>query len=214
MKNKKDRLQFLKGKTKPVRTFIILLFVIFLLLLTYLVGSLLYMRNGLGGQGSSADIDPDEYFKDCTLLNGQCTDASCDKYSYCGDDSFQACRVYDCQDTYGVYTADLDGQGHIKNEPKPNMNQVLSEKDACSGDLQVLSQDCVNGSMQIKVKISTKGECKIGGFTLAFAETGTRANDFTAAGDGTYLVTADSCGTVSTITPQTEDGIALELSRK
>lgn len=215
MKNKNEKLDFLNGKTKTIRTFMFLLCFIFVLLLTYVVGTLLYLRNDFSGESTSTEINPDEYFKDCTLLSSKCVDETCRYYTQCGDQSYQDCRVYDCSNTYGVYTLDLEGKGHVNNDnPKPNLDVVKAQKEACQGDLSVLGEECVNGQTRLQVKIATAGDCQIGGFTLLFENMGAIAPDFVARGDGTYDITANSCGKLTTITPKTTGGISLELNRK
>lgn len=202
----------LHNKSEFLRTFMFLFCFIFILLLTYIVGSLLYTKdNYVSNEQQVVRIDPDEYFKNCQLLEKECLDIDCKYYSRCGDGNYQACRIYDCNDTYGIFTEDLNNKQNVSNQPKPDMEAIIEQKNACAGSMQVLSKECVAGKEEIKVKITTQGECKIGGFAVIFDGAGTEPNTFKELGDNTYAITALACGNVTQIVPATPNGISLEF---
>ncbi|MDD3006903.1 MAG: hypothetical protein PHX30_05000 [Candidatus Pacebacteria bacterium] len=184
---------------------------IFILLLTYIVGALLYTRDNYLPQQTGESIDPDEYFKSCKLLEAKCLDIGCKYYSRCGDGNYDSCRIYDCGDTLGVFTENVKGKQDANWQAKPDLAAVAAKKEACAGTMEVLSQECVGGKEQIKVKIVTEGECKIGGFAVIYEGIGTEPNSFEALENSIYSITALSCGTVSRIVPATENGISLEF---
>jgi len=212
MKSEKENEKVIsfKNKTELIRTFIFMLCFIFILLLVYVVGTLLYMRSSYQN-GYTTEMANDEYFENCELLADVCTNIDCEYYSYCGDESYEVCRVYDCDDTYGIFTENGKGVVNTKNEPKPDIVAISEQKKACNGSMQLLSEDCVDGKDVLKVEIKTEGECEIGGFTVIYEKIGARNNEFTALGDGLYTVTADTCGDLVKITPATKNGISLNF---
>lgn len=213
MREKKNRLSgLIKNKTEFLRTFMFLFCFIFILLLTYIVGALLYTKDNFEPTQTGAErINPDEYFKDCSILEPKCLDIGCNYYSRCGDDNYDVCKIYDCGDTFGIYTENLENKQSATRQAKPDLNAVKVKKEACAGKMDILSQDCVEGKEQIKVKIVTGGECKIVNFAVVFEGARTESSSFVAAGDNTYAITALACGTVSRIVPSTENGISLEF---
>ena len=213
MREKKNRLGgLMKNKTESLRAFMFLFCFVFILLLTYIVGVLLYTRDNFEPtQTGEERINPDEYFKDCSILEPKCLDISCNYYSRCGDDNYDVCKIYDCADTFGVYTENLENKQAATRQAKTDFNAIKAKKESCVGKMDILSQECVEGKEQIKVKIVTEGECKIGGFAVVFEGAGTESNSFVAVEDNTYAITALACGTVSRIVPATENGISLEF---
>jgi len=200
-----------QNKTEFLRTFMFLFCFIFILLLTYIVGALLYSRDSFIAQEGEKRINPDEYFKNCQILEKDCLDIDCNYYTRCGDGNYNVCRVYDCGDTFGVFTEDLEGKQDTKNPPKPDMGAILAQKDSCKGTMDILSDVCVEGKEKIKVKIVTEGECKIGNFTVIFEGAGTKNSTFKEIGDSIYEITAIACGKVSKVVPATPNGISLEF---
>lgn len=201
----------LQSRTEFLRTFMFIFCFIFILLLVYIVGTLLYTKDNYLPQQTGETIDPDEYFKDCKLLEAKCLDVGCNYYSRCGDGNYDTCKIYDCGDTFGVFTENTDGKQDANRQQKPDMTAIAAKKVACAGKMDVLSQECVEGKEKIKVKIVTQGECKIGGFAVIYEGIGTEPNSFVALEDSTYEITALACGTVSRIVPATENGISLEF---
>lgn len=213
MKNKNEKVAMLKRNAGPLKTFMYLLCVIFIVLLVYIVGGLMFLSDELsGGRGNA--VSQSEYFKDCEVLEDSCIDITCRHYTRCGDEAFQACTIYDCGREYGIYVEDFEGKSKMRKEAKPDLDAVKAKKEACQGNIYVLSQDCLNGKTEIKARIETVGECEIGGFNVIFEDAGVRVSDFTASGDGTYSITSNYCGKISSLTAKTRDGISLDLDRK
>jgi len=184
---------------------------IFILLLLYIVGVLIMMRGNFNVLQKNAALDSDAYFADCKLLEKDCNDTSCNLYTWCGDGDHSVCRIYDCGNNYGIFTKDLNNKIKTERKAKPDMKALDAQKDACSGSMQILQQDCVEGKMQVKVKLNTKGECKINTFALIYKDAGAQPNEFVSLGGDTYQITAYSCGTIDEIVPGTKDGIALDF---
>lgn len=202
---------FFGSRTEFLRTFMFVFCFVFILLLTYIVGSLLYTKDSFIAQEGESRINPDEYFKDCQLLEKECLDIDCKYYTRCGDGIYKSCRVYDCDKEFGIYTEDMNGVQNTDKQSKPDMDAILAQKDACAGAMNIISDECVGNKEKIKVKITTAGECKIGLFTVNFEGLGTRDTDFVDLGDGTYEITAVTCGKVSKVVPATPNGISLEF---
>ncbi|HEY5137814.1 MAG TPA: hypothetical protein VIJ25_00630, partial [Methylococcales bacterium] len=159
---------------------------------------------------NNATLDSDVYFKDCTILKENCTDVSCIFYNSC-DGVQKACTIYDCGTEYGIYIKHSDDKIETKKEAKPDAGAIAIQEDNCKGSMEILEQDCINNKFQAKVKITTKGECKIGSFVLSLQEYGNVQNASEPLGDGVYEVTADRCGTAIKIGPVTENGMFLEF---
>lgn len=196
-------------KVMFVRNFMFMLCLVFAILLTYIVGGLLLSKDSFSGVQQDAVQEADAYFSGCQILQENCMDSSCNLYDLCGGGSLNMCRIYDCTDTYGVFAQDVNGETKAKNEQKNDNKSVRAKKQACGASMQVLSQKCADGKMEAKVKLTPKGECKIGGFNVVYEGVGPQPNSFASLGDNTYSITVDKCGQISQIIPQTEDGIAL-----
>jgi hypothetical protein len=94
------------------------------------------------------------------------------------------------------------------------MNVRQAQRDACSGSMQTLEEKCVDGKMEVKVKLATKGECKINTFALIYKDQGAQPNKFSSLGDNTYSIEVYGCGTVDEIIPGTKEGLALDFLTK
>lgn len=200
------------SKAELLRVFILIFCFILLLLLAYVAGTLIYEKGDEPKGGKVAEvIDPDEFFKDCQLIESKCLDISCNYYSRCGDGRYEACRIYDCGDKLGVYTEDVDGKQNTERQAKPDKAVIQKRKQSCKGTMETLSDECVEGKEKIRVKIVTEGECEIVAFTVIFNEAQTKPNTFASLGDDTYEITATSCGNVTRIVPATKGGISLQF---
>lgn len=193
------------------RMLIFSLCMISLALLVYTAGTLFLARDNHDILPKSATEDSDVYFQDCKLLEKDCKDTSCNMYIWCGDGDHKVCRIYDCADTYGVFTTDLQDKIKTERKAKPDIEALQAQKDNCSGSIRRLEEKCVDEKMQVKVKLETKGKCEINTFALIYKDAGAQPNQFSAVGENTYLITAYGCGTVEQIIPGTKEGIALDF---
>lgn len=200
-----------KGHSLFAIKLIFFLSVIFLSLLAYVLASLFFNDSKAPENNQdSVVVEPAIQFKDCTILREACSNASdCSYFSLCGDGSYKICKIYDCGETYGVFTQDSEDKPVLQRKLKYDMNVIQAKKDACGNGLQIVEQKCVDGKMQVMVKLSPKGDCKIGIFTLLFEGTGAQPNSFTELQDHNYSITADTCGKITGIIPRTEEGIAI-----
>lgn len=206
MEDKSKNTGFLRGKPVSMKTFLFLLSLVFLILLTYIVGALILT----GDNYKSDTAESDEYFSDCSILEKDCTDASCSFYNSC-DGTKKVCRIYDCGSEYGIFMKDNDGQVGTKRKAKPDTAAVEAEKEACRGSMEILEQSCVNDEYQAKAKVITKGECEIGNFIVIFENEGAQSSKLTSLGNGTYAITVDHCGKAMEISPVSTSGIYLEF---
>ncbi|MDD3007207.1 MAG: hypothetical protein PHX30_06565 [Candidatus Pacebacteria bacterium] len=189
------------GKYKAV-----IIFFVFCLLFVF--GAFYFKDSLLPG----ATDNPDVYFKDCNILEENCLDAAkCELNIYCGDGNFKTCRVYDCGNSYGVFTEDLEGKTDFKNEIMPDEEVVFATREDCSGTMKVLSEECIEGKTEMKIKLALKGECEIESFATIFENIGAQPNIFTFLGDDTYSVVSYACGDITKVIPAAKGGIGLEL---
>lgn len=199
----------LANKTELIKMFMFILCLVFVLLLVYIVGGLLLNRNSFYNANDKIASEADAYFKDCSILEGNCTDTDCGFYSLC--DGHKTCRIYDCGKEYGVYAIDIKDKLNAKKVAKPDMEAIEAKKAACKGSMEILEQNCVDGKTKLKAKITTKGECKIDQFTLYYEGIGAQSGTFSSAEGGIYEITSNICGQLSSIVPAAEGGIALEF---
>jgi len=185
--------------------------VIFALLLACDPGSIFFTGfKCLENNQTDAVIDPVVRFKDCKILKEDCPNGNdCNLFSLCGEGSYKVCKIYDCGDTYGIFTRDSEDKLEARREAKYNEDVVQAKKDVCGKSLQIVEQKCVDNKMQVTVKLTPRGDCKIGGFTLVYEGTVVQPNEFTELQDNNYLITANTCGKVTGIIPQTEEGISI-----
>jgi hypothetical protein len=210
MKNKNEKGGFsLKDNPELIREFLFLLCFIFILLLIYMVGGVLLTKDHY--QKKSDTAESDAFFSGCALAEKDCATSQCNLYTWCGDGTYQTCRIYDCGSTYGIYTKDVEGQVRTRNEAKSDMMARAEKEKACHGIMQILEQGCKEGKFQAKVKLTTQGECEIGSFALFFEDGVARPNEFVRQEDGTYVITSYYCGALQEIVPGTKEGIALDF---
>lgn len=194
------------GVGAGARKVIIVVFVLALCL----VSGVFFFKDSLSPDPAK---NPDAHFKDCKILAENCVDVTkCGFNVYCGDGIFADCRVYDCDGNYGVYTKDVSGNINFKNEAKTDESAIKEVRDACDGTMQILSQDCVDNKMEMKLKLKTNGECEIENFATIYGDAGAQPNAFVALGNGVYSITANTCETISEIIPAARGGVGLNLS--
>lgn len=199
------------AKAKLIWALLFLFCLILIFFLVYMMRTPAQEQNNPNNNSSkTTSLDSDSYFKDCKVLMENCTDVNCTFYNSC-DGMQPECRIYDCGKEYGIFIKKADGKIETKTEAKPDVNAIAAEKDSCSGTMQIIEQKCVDNKFQAKIKLTTKGECKIGSFGVTMSEYGNVSSGFERQEDGTYVVTSDRCGTTTRIVPVTEDGMGLEF---
>lgn len=184
--------------------------VLFLFLACILSKFFFMIPEDLPSGESNKVVESGVSFKDCKILREDClNDSDCDLFSFCGDGSYKICKIYDCGETYGVFTQDYAGNTATGKKAKPEEEIVQAKKDACGESMKIVEQRCSDGKMQVMVKLDPEGECEIGGFILLYEDTGSQPNKFTALKGNNYFITADTCGKITGIVPQTEEGIPI-----
>jgi len=211
MKSEKNKINISAGSFYIVKTLMLVVCIICILLLVYIIGGLFYVGDRIDQGIVSENINPDEYFTNCQLIEPECLDVSCKHTSKCGSGHYVACRIYDCNDTYGIFTQDLNGVQKVNNKNKPDLDAVAKQIKDCNGTLDILDDKCVDGKEHLMVKITTDGICKIGGFSVFMEGESAKSNIFAVSEEGNYAITVASCGEVSKIKAVTENGISISF---
>ena len=190
---------------------LVVVFVIFTLCIVYMLGKIYFINPDVSENSQSNEIiDLAARFRDCKILKEDCLNSNdCNLFSLCGKGSYKICKIYDCASTYGVFTQDFEGNIDIERREKSDKVAVQAKKDAYGKSIEIVEQKCVDDKMQVMVKIASEGECKIGRFILLYEGTGAQTNKFTALKGNNYFITADVCGKITKIVPQTEEGIPI-----
>ena len=140
------------------------------------------------------------YFPGCEIIENDCVDSKCDKFFLCNDKKYLTCEIYDCVQDYGIGTIDVEE--NIKIRKKIKHDRELAEKmiEKCRGDIEVRDSNCIDNKLELKIKVSTQGECVIRSFKTAWQDENNselmkyvNADSFVSE-DGLYSVTFDSCG--------------------
>ena len=188
---------------------------IFLLILTMIIFGILLIcmnevlfkdnnRTTTGLPGVKMDKNSENkfeaYFPGCKILENNCVDSKCDKFFLCNDKEYLTCEIYDCVQDYGIGTMDVEE--NIKIGKKIKYDRELAEKmiEKCRGDIELKDSNCIKDKLELKIKVSTQGECVIRSFKTAYKDENdpesmryVNADSFTLEND-LYLVTFDSCG--------------------
>ena len=139
------------------------------------------------------------YFPGCKIIENDCVDSKCDKFFLCNDKKYLTCEIYDCVQDYGIGTIDVEE--NIKIRKKIKHDRELAEKmiEKCRGDIEVRDSNCIDNKLELKIKVSTQGECVIRSFKTAHQDENNlelmeyvNADSFILE-DGLYSVTFDSC---------------------
>ncbi|MDD3006912.1 MAG: hypothetical protein PHX30_05045 [Candidatus Pacebacteria bacterium] len=196
---------------RSIRKFISIVCIISALFLICMFGIFLFIiSEDSPNKQSNKIVEPGVLFKDCKILQEDCSnDDDCNLFSFCGNGSYKICKIYDCGESYGIFTQDYEGNTDTGRKAKPNKEIVQAKKDACGESMQLVEQRCSDGKMEVMVKLSPTGECKIGGFALLYEGIGSQPNRFTALKGNNYFIVAESCGKITGIVPQTEEGISI-----
>jgi len=152
------------------------------------------------------------FFADCKPLQEKCSSGTdCISASICGEGVYETCKIYDCGDTYGVYTQSGAGNVNRYKQAKADKNIAQSEPVACKGlTVEALEQKCVDNKMQVKVKLTTEGECKINDFIILYEDSKeNQPNTFVSLGKNIYSIEVKTCGPIIDITPRTEGGVSI-----
>ena len=153
---------------------------------------------------------PDQ-FANCKVLFNSCKDKNCDLLFLCNETDFSDCKVYDCGDNYGVKITGKDGKIQEKTREKtsPCENEEIQEMIAkCSGTFEIMEKkNCENGEAKAKIKLNTKGNCKINSATMAINGKMRIAN--IEQNKGFHNISVKSCGEISNIKITGEGGVAI-----
>ena len=147
-------------------------------------------------------------FANCSVLADSCKDKDCRYLFLCDETEFSDCQVYDCGDEYGIRILDKQGNTQDKFRQKPDQTKVQEMIAKCSGSFEVIEKNnCENGEARAKVKINTKGDCKIVSATMAINGK-TRIAGIEQSGEF-YNISVKSCGEISDIKITGEGGVAI-----
>lgn len=150
------------------------------------------------------------FFDGCKPLQENCSSGTdCISASICGEGVYETCEIYDCGDTYGVYTLSATGGASYK-QAKTDKSMAQSEPVACKVlMLEALEQECVDNKLQIKVKLNTQGECKVNDFVVLYDGKENQPNTFVSLGNNVYSIEVSTCGDISDIVPRSAGGVPL-----
>jgi hypothetical protein len=159
--------------------------------------------------------DPDVHFKNCKLLASNCTDiVTCGLNVYCGDGEYKDCRIYDCENSFGIFTKGLNDEVVFDNVMKQSNEEVAAVRENCGGTMQILSQECKGNQTEIKLKITPKGQCEIESIATVFDNIGTWPNTFSTVGDNTYSIISNTCEKLNKVIPVGKGGVDLDLKQE
>lgn len=156
------------------------------------------------------------YFAGCGLLNDKCLDTNCDQYFLCNGEGYSVCEVYDCGAEFGIGTMDESGKINIERKAKDNKEKIIKVKNKCGGALEIVESGYANERLEVKVKITTAGDCEISGFLAACKDVkigeggGFKPAKFSDLGDDFYLVNVNNCGEMAEIIAIGENGISIK----
>lgn len=170
----------------------------------------------------SANLEDNEkcefaaYFVGCDLLNNKCLDLSCGQYFLCNDEKYKICEIYDCGAEFGVGTKDKNGEVKIERKAKENRDKIIKVKSKCSGSLEIVESNYANEKLEAKIKVTTAGDCEIGGFLVSCKNIETEESGnfkpakFSVLDDNSYLISISNCVEISEIIAIGENGISIK----
>lgn len=106
-------------------------------------------------------------FNDCKVIASSCNnDSSCQYSNFCNfAEGYANCRVYDCEEKYGVEINTSNGKLLTKSYDKPDVDEEKNINAACEGTVKITSDKCEkNTTRKITAKVATSGECNIEAF--------------------------------------------------
>ncbi len=193
-----------------------------IIMIVFLVVLTQFGKNGAGNPNLPVQDDLtktnnfSDYFPGCDLINGECLDASCDKYFLCNDKKYSVCEIYDCKEEFGIGTKDENGEIDIRRKIKDERKKIAEIKNRCDGTLKILKSDCVEEKLEIQTQVSTAGDCAIEGF-MAVYEVGEdeskksfKPAKFSDLGNGLYLVKTSNCNEILELIAIGEAGVSIK----
>ena len=218
VKNKKS------GSLIPA--FTVILLSITLILLFYIIAVLVQIETVLETNLKTADnisyVDDDitdevalgDYFPGCELITENCLDSSCRYYFLCNDKKYAKCEIYDCGEDFGVGTMDEKGKISAGKKIKQDREKIKKAINKCRGSVEILSSECAEENLRIKVKVSTAGDCGIKGFIAGYGGEEKKlfksAADFSVMEDNSYLVVLNGCEEITKLIAVGEGGVSIK----
>ena len=192
-------------KEKKIKTRLIIEVVI-LGLLIILFGYLAYKQGTEKKDITSSSIPG---LENCNLLIDNCNNENYQYYFMCDiGEKIKNCAIYDCGKKYKSLITKEDNQFLIKEYPKMNSEQVNQKRESCQGKITLLERECIGNELNIKVRISTKGECPIQGFLVKLKQ-GNYSADFEKKGD-IYNLNIERCGKIIEIIAMGKGGFSIK----
>ena len=93
--------------------------------------------------------------------------------------------------------------------PAPDYKKVEETKDKCKGSLEIMDEKCVDGNLEMRVKVSTVGDCPIVSFIANYADNKKKIAEFSSLGNNVYLVVLDNCNKVEKLIVSGEGGFTI-----
>lgn len=147
----------------------------------------------------------------CKLMTDKCNDKSCAYYFMCQTDeiSFSNCSVYECQGEYKMIITRDNGQNFTKDYPKPDLPKVNMQRENCEGEIIVLDKKCLSEKLNLKIQITTQGDCSIQSFLIK-SDNETYTPEFEKTND-IYDLTINECNKVNEIVAICNHGFSINL---
>lgn len=184
----------------------IIITVLILILLVLVAGAVIVLKYS-GEDGKRSEID----FSTCSVLKDSCSDKSCDLFYLCNEQEVKSCKIYDCQENYGVEATNGIGVTEKKYHEKFNKEQAEMDIKECGGRLAVIEKgECRDGAEEIIVQVLTGESCDITGFTSK-VDGQDKMVQSQKVDDG-YKLRINKCGEVTEITAIGEGGVQIKES--
>ncbi|MEA1937264.1 MAG: hypothetical protein U9N04_04105 [Patescibacteria group bacterium] len=110
----------------------------------------------------------------------------------------------DCVIENGICLYTLKG-----GNPAPDYEKIREIKDRCKGFLEIMDEKCVDGKLEMKVKVSTAGDCFVVSFIANYADNKKKIAEFSSLGDDVYLVVLNNCDKIEKLIVSGEGGFTI-----
>jgi len=94
----------------------------------------------------------------------------------------------DCKITGGICLYIIKG-----GAPAPDSVEVEKIKERCAGSVFIESEECKNEKAEIKVRVTTAGDCPVSFFIATYSNGENSMAEFSNLGNDFFLVTVDNC---------------------
>lgn len=111
----------------------------------------------------------------------------------------------DCVMENGICLYSIEG-----GSPAPDYEKVEETKDKCKGSLEIMNEKCINEKLEMRVKVSTAGDCPVVSFIANYADNKKKIAEFSNSGDNAYLVVLDNCNKIEKLIVSGKGGFTID----